>query len=68
MLALINAIATIIAEPSLSSKQKFIIVGREDTISEDLNFEQVVHTVYQLIPQGACFVNNNSIDKRINSK
>lgn len=43
------------------SKQKFIVIGRESTISEDLTFNQEVYTIFQLNPQGGCFVNNNSI-------
>lgn len=43
------------------SKQKFIVIGRESTISEDLIFNQEVYTIFQLNPQGGCFVNNNSI-------
>lgn len=43
------------------SKQKFIVIGKESTITEDLSFDQNVYTIYQLNPQGGCFVNNNSI-------
>ena len=43
------------------SKQKFIIVGKESTITEELSFNQEVYTIYQLNPQGGCFVNNNSL-------
>lgn len=42
-------------------QQKFIIIGKESTISENLIFNQEVYTIFQLNPQGGCFVNNNSI-------
>ena len=43
------------------AKQKFIIIGKESTITESLVFDQNISTIYQLNPQGGCFVNNNSI-------
>ena len=43
------------------AKQKFIIIGKESTITESLVFNQNISTIYQLIPQGGCFINNNSI-------
>lgn len=42
------------------SEQKFIFVGKKNTISDSLSFNQEVYTVYQLSPQGGCFISNDS--------
>lgn len=43
------------------AKSNFFIVGRDSSISDNLSFCKDVYTVYQLIPQGACFTDNSSI-------
>lgn len=43
------------------SKQNFIVISRDSSISDSLNFCTDIFTVFQLDPQGGCFANDNSI-------
>lgn len=42
-------------------KEKFIVVGKDKSISDSLSFDREVYTIYQLNPQGGCFADNTNI-------